>query len=55
MAGIGCNRLKMTGWMAMTGDVLALVLVLVVVGFQAVTQGKNKLPHDYYTLEPQFY
>ena len=30
-----------------------VVVVLVVVGFQAVTLGKNKLPHDYYTSDPQ--
>ena len=43
----------MTDWMAMAGAVSALVLVdVLLVGFQAVTRGKNKLPHDYYTLDP---
>ena len=49
MAGIIWNRLKMTDWIAMAGAVSALVVVVVlhlVVGFQAVTRGKNKLPHD---------
>ena len=49
MAGISWNRLKMTDWMAMAGAVSALVVVvllLLLVGFQAVTRGKNKLPHD---------
>ena len=32
-----------------------LVLVLLVLGFQAVTQGENKLPLDYYTLDPQIF
>ena len=38
--------------MAMAGAVLALVLV--VLGFQAVTRGENKLPHAQYTLDPQY-
>ena len=49
MAGIGWNRLKMTDWMAMAGALSALVVVvvlLIVLGFQAVTPGKNKLPHE---------
>ena len=38
----------------MAGAVSALVhLVVVLVGFQAVTRGENKLPHDYYPLDPQ--
>ena len=37
----------------MAGAVSALVLVLVIlVGCQVVTRGKNKQPHDYYTLDP---
>ena len=54
MAGIGWNRLKITYWTAMAGAVSALVLpvVVVVLGFQAVTRHENKLPHDYYTLDP---
>ena len=54
MAGIGWNRLKMTDWMAMAGAGSALVLVgvLVLVGFEAVTRGENKLPHAQYTSEP---
>ena len=36
-------------------DHQAPFLVVVVVGFQAVTQGKNKLPHDYYTLDPPIF
>ena len=48
MAGIGWNMLKMTDWRAMAGAVSALVhlVVVVLVGFQAVTRGENKLPHD---------
>ena len=47
------NFMNITAWMAMAGTVSALVLVLV--GFQAVKRGENKLPHDYYTLDPQFF
>ena len=32
--------------------VLGVLDVLVLVGFQAVTRGENKLPHDYYTMDP---
>ena len=43
--------------MAMAGAVSALVLVVVVlvVGFQAVSQGKNKLPYAQYTSDPQYF
>ena len=35
---------------------LVLVLIVVVVlGYQAVTRGKNKLPHGQYTLDPQYF
>ena len=30
-------------------------VVLVVVTNQAVTRGENKLPHEYYTLDPQIF
>ena len=36
-------------FLVVLGVVLGVVLVL---GFQAVTRGKNKLPNDYYTLNP---
>ena len=56
MAGIDWNMLKMTDWMAMAGAVSALVGVgVVVVGFQAVTRGENKLPHAQYTSDPQYF
>ena len=34
-------------------DLVLVVLLLAVFKNQAVTQGKNKLPHDYYTSDPQ--
>ena len=41
---------------AVSARVLVLLVVLVVVvRFQAVTRGKNKLPHDYYTLDPPLF
>ena len=40
-----------TVWLAMAGAVSALV----VLGFQAVTRGENKLPHAQYTSDPQYY
>ena len=43
-----------TAWLAMAGAVSALVVV-VVLGFQAVTQGENKLPHAQYTTDPQYF
>ena len=55
MAGIGWNRMKMTDWMAMAGAVSALVFLLLLLGFQAVTQGENKLPHAQYTSDPQYF
>ena len=30
-------------------------LVLLILGFQAVTRGENKLPHEYYTLVPKIF
>jgi hypothetical protein len=33
-------------------DHQAPFLVVVLVGFKAETQGKNKLPYDYYTSDP---
>ena len=32
-----------------------VVIVIVVHGFQAVTRGKNKLPHAQYTSDPQYF
>ena len=29
-------------------------VVVVLLGYQAVTRGKNKLPHGQYTLDPQY-
>ena len=34
-------------------QVVLVVVVVVVLKNQAVTRGKNKLPHDYYTSDPQ--
>ena len=31
------------------------LVVVLVLGNQAVTQGKNKLPHAQYTLDPNFF
>ena len=35
--------------------IVLLVLFLLVVGNEAVTGGKNKLPHEQYTLEPTIF
>ena len=44
----------MTDRMAMAGAVSALVVVvLLVLGFQAVTRGENRLPHAQYTSDPK--
>ena len=34
---------------------VVLLLVVLVVQGQAVTQGENKLPHGQYTLDPQYF
>ena len=46
------NIMNTTSWMAKAGAVLALVLLLVVVGNQAVARGENKLPHSQNTSKP---
>ena len=51
---MGWNRQSITDWMAMAGAVLALVPVLLI-GFQAVTRGENKLPHAQYISDPQYF
>ena len=32
-----------------------VVVVVLLLGYQAVTRGENKLPHGQYTLDPQYF
>ena len=38
-----------------SGTLLARCNLVLLLGYQAVTRGKNKLPHTQYTLDPQYF